>query len=119
MRYSSRSGLMILVQLCMTSGFLALSPPLLAQTYAVKINPALNGFDVAIEPVTSTDMLVVNLTNRSTVKLRCDLRYDAAPQPLARKVTFVDPGKTEPSVFKAKRTWHSVVVDVNCKAAKP
>ena len=119
MRYSSDSMVVILTQLCATSGLLALSPPSLAQTYAMKINPTLNGFDVAIEPVASTDMLVVNLTNKSTVKLRCDLRYDAAPQPLARKVTFVDPGKTEPSVFKAKRTWHSVVVDVNCKAAQP
>ena len=119
MRYSSRSGLMIFIQLCAATGFLMQSPPSLAQTYTVKIIPTLNGFDVAIEPVASTDMLVVNLTNKSTVKLRCDLRYDAAPQPLSRKVTFVDPGKTEPSVFKAKRTWHSVDVDVNCKAAKP
>jgi hypothetical protein len=83
----------------------------------VEIHPTLNGLDVEIEPVATSEMLVVNLSNRTDKKIRCDLRYDAAPQTLSRKVTFVDPGKTEPSVFKAKRKWHTVAVDVNCKAA--
>lgn len=86
-----------------------------AQTYSVHVHPELNGLDVRIEPVASTAMLVVKLTNATDTKVRCDLRYDAAPQPLYRKTTFVDPGKTEQSVFSAKRKWMSVDVYVACK----
>ncbi len=85
-----------------------------AQTYSVNINPTLNGLDIKIEPVATTGMLVVKLTNDSNQKVRCNLRYDAAPQPLYRKTTYVDPGKTEQSVFRAKRKWFSVDVDVEC-----
>ena len=85
-----------------------------AQTYSVNINPTLNGLDIKIEPVATTGMLVVKLTNNTGQKVRCNLRYDAAPQSLYRKTTYVDPGKTEQSVFRAKRKWFSVDVDVEC-----
>jgi hypothetical protein len=85
-----------------------------AQTYSVNINPTLNDLDIQIEPVATTAMLVIKLTNRTDRKVRCDLRYDAAPQPLYRKTTYVDPGKTEQSVFRAQRKWFSVDVTVEC-----
>ena len=88
-----------------------------AQTYLVNINPTLNGLDIGVEPVAQSGVLVVKLTNRTTQQVRCDLRYDAAPQPLYRKTTFVDPGKTEQSVFRAKRKWLSVDVAVECRVA--
>jgi len=101
---------------------LALSMPAtgaVAQTYSVNINPALNGLDIGIEPVAQSGVLVVKLTNKTAQKVRCDLRYDAAPQPLYRKTTYVDAGKTEQSVFRAKRKWLSVDVAVECKLAGP
>jgi hypothetical protein len=50
--------------------------------------------------------------------VRCALRYEAQPQPIYRTTTYVDPGKTEQSVFRAKRKWYQVAVDVECKAAE-
>jgi hypothetical protein len=88
-----------------------------AQTYSVNINPTLNGLDVGIEPVAQSGVLVIKLTNKTAQKVRCDLRYDAAPQPLYRKTTYVDAGKTEQSVFRAKRKWLSVDVAVECQLA--
>jgi hypothetical protein len=87
-----------------------------AQTYSVKIHPQLNDLDIKIEPVENTGVLVVKLTNATDKKVRCDLRYDAAPQTPYRKTTYVDPGKTEQSVFHAKRKWMTVDVNVECKA---
>jgi hypothetical protein len=95
--------------------FLALDA--FAQTYSVDINPTLNGLDVAIEPVPSPEMLVIKLTNRTETKVRCKLRYDAAPQTPFRTTTNIGPGRTESSVFRARRLWHSVSVDVDCKPA--
>jgi len=89
-----------------------------AQTYTVDIHPTLNGLDVKIEPVTTSGMLVVKLTNATDKKVRCDLLYDAAPQIPYRKTTYIDPGKTEDSVFSAKRKWTSVDVDVKCKTVE-
>jgi hypothetical protein len=89
-----------------------------AQTYSVDIHPKLNGLDVKIEPVATPGMLIVRLTNATDKKVRCDLRYDAAPQTPYRKTTYVDPGKTEDSVFSAKRKWMSVDVDVECKTVE-
>ena len=85
-------------------------------TYTVDIRPDLDGLDIKIEPVAQTGILVVQLTNKSDKKVRCDLRYDAAPQALLRKSTYIDPGKTEVSDFRAKRKWFSVTVDVKCRA---
>jgi hypothetical protein len=89
-----------------------------AQTYSVNVNPTLNGLDIGIEPVAQSGVLVVKLANKTGQKVRCDLRYDASPQPLYRKTTFVDPGKTEQSVFRAKRKWVSVDVSVECRLAE-
>jgi hypothetical protein len=100
---------------------LALSMPAaeaIAQTYSVNVNPTLNGLDIGIEPVAQSGVLVMKLTNKTEQKVRCDLRYDAAPQPLYRKTTYVDPGKTEQSVFRAKRKWLSVDVAVECRLAE-
>jgi hypothetical protein len=100
---------------------LALSMPAaeaIAQTYSVNVNPTLNGLDIGVEPVAQSGVLVMRLTNKTDKKVRCDLRYDAAPQPLYRKTTYVDPGKTEQSVFRAKRKWLSVDVAVECRLAE-
>ncbi|HEX9208610.1 MAG TPA: hypothetical protein VF851_10255 [Steroidobacteraceae bacterium] len=96
---------------------LACGSPALAQTYDVKVDTELNGLDVKVEPVPMSGLLIVKLTNQSTQKVRCDLRYDAAPQPLYRKTTYVDPGKTEQSEFRAKRKWFEVEVKVECRPA--
>ena len=90
----------------------------LAQTYDVKVNAELNGLDVKIEPVAMTGMLVVKLTNQTTQKVRCNLRYDASPQALYRKTTYIDPGKTEQSEFRAKRKWFEVEVAVECQPSE-
>lgn len=100
---------------CALAALLLAATDALAQTYSVNINPTLNGLDIGVEPVAQSGVLVVKLTNRTTQRVRCDLRYDAAPQPLYRKTTFVDPGKTEQSVFRAKRKWLSVDVAVECR----
>jgi hypothetical protein len=93
------------------------APLALAQTYEVELDAELNGLDVKIEPVATTGMLIVKLTNQATQKVRCDLRYDASPQPLYRRTTYVDPGKTEQSEFRAKRKWFKVAVRVECQPA--
>jgi len=110
----SGSNLRSSVRLFAALAFATLAIDAAAQTYSVEINPTLNGLDVKIEPVATSGMLVVNLTNRTDKKVRCDLRYDASPQPIYRKATYVEPGKTESSVFKAKRKWFSVSVNVEC-----
>ena len=86
-----------------------------AQDYTVEVRPVLNDLAIKIEPVANTGVLVVNLTNNSGTKVRCALRYDAAPQVPYRKTEYIEPGKTVGSVFRAKRKWFSVVVDVTCE----
>jgi hypothetical protein len=86
-----------------------------AQTYQVEVHEELNGLDVKVDTVESTGMLVVNLTNNSATKVKCDLRYDAAPQPTYRTRTYVDAGKTASSTFRARRKWFTVEVDVRCE----
>jgi len=95
---------------------LAAAPAWAEATYTVDVKPDLDGLDIKIEPVAQTGILVVQLTNKSDKKVRCDLRYDASPQAIYRKSTYVDPGKTEVSDFRAKRKWFSVTVDVKCRA---
>jgi hypothetical protein len=102
-------------------GVLAFMLPLsdaLAQNYSVHVLATLDDLDVKIEPVTNTGMLVIRLTNKNAIKVRCDLRYDAPPQALYRTTTYVDPGKTEQSVFRARREWFAVNVNVECTPAK-
>jgi hypothetical protein len=104
--------------ICVVLALCALGAEAVAQTYSVNVNPTLNGLDIGVEPVAQSGVLVMKLTNKTEQKVRCDLRYDAAPQPLYRKTTYVDPGKTEQSVFRAKRKWLSVDVAVECRLAE-
>jgi hypothetical protein len=89
-----------------------------AQTYSVNLKPLLHDLDIKIEPVETTGLLVIKLTNKTDGKVRCDLVYDAAPQPLYRTTTYVDPGKTEQSTFLEQQQWFSVDVTVECKPVK-
>jgi hypothetical protein len=91
------------------------APAAFAQTYTVDIRPTLNDLDVKIEPVAKSDMLVIRLTNNTDTRIRCQLRYDAAPQTPFRSSLNVGPGRTEQSVFRARRKWFAVVVEVNCE----
>jgi len=92
------------------------APAAFAQTYTVEIRPTLNDLDVKIEPVATTSMLVVRLTNNMDHRVRCRLRFDASPQTPHRSSLNIDPGRTEQSVFRAQRKWFAVVVEVNCEA---
>jgi hypothetical protein len=89
-----------------------------AQTYDVQVNPTLNGLDIKVEPVATTGVLVVNLTNNSAEKVRCDLKYQADPQPPSRAYVFVEPGKTASNALRETQKWFSVTVDVECKPAR-
>jgi len=89
-----------------------------AQTYSVQINPTLNNLNIKIEPVVNPGLLVVNLTNKSDKKVRCDLNFDASPQIPYRTTKFLDPGETEAGVLRATQTWFSVTVNVNCQPAQ-
>jgi hypothetical protein len=113
----ARAGARRLVPALLTVAVCLSGSAALAQTYDVKVDAELNGLDVKIEPVAMTGMLVVKLTNQTAQKVRCDLRYDAAPQTLYRKTTYVDPGKTEQSEFRAQRKWFNVDVKVECRPA--
>jgi hypothetical protein len=92
------------------------APAAFAQTYTVEIRPTLNDLDVKIEPVSKSSMLVLRLTNNADQRIRCRLRYDAQPQTTFRTSLNIDPGRTEQSVFRARRKWFAVVVEVNCEA---
>jgi hypothetical protein len=92
------------------------APAAFAQTYTVEIRPTLNDLDVKIEPVSKSSMLVLRLTNNTDQRVRCRLRYDAAPQTPFRSSLNINPGRTEQSVFRAQRKWFAVVVEVNCEA---
>jgi hypothetical protein len=91
------------------------APAAFAQTYTVEVRPTLNDLDVKIEPVAQTSMLVMRLTNNTDQRVRCRLRYDAPPQTTFRSSLNVNPGRTEQSVFRARRKWFAVVVEVNCE----
>jgi hypothetical protein len=83
--------------------------------YKVEVQPTLNGLPITIEPVPFSGRLVMKLTNGGTEKVRCDLRYDASPQPIRRSYVYLKPGETAENAFQAKRKWFSVTVDVACK----
>lgn len=88
-----------------------------SQTYSVDIRAELNGLDIKIEHVANTRMLVVNLTNNSPTRVRCNLNYDASPQTPLRATRHINPGQRETSVLRAQRRWFSVTVDVVCVPA--
>jgi hypothetical protein len=85
-------------------------------SYTVKVNPTLNGLNVALEPVSAPDVLIMKIANKSDKKIRCDFAYDAQPQRLKRTSTFVKAGETGQNVFKAADHWTKVNVDVTCVA---
>jgi hypothetical protein len=92
------------------------APVAFGQTYTVEVRPTLNDLDIKIEPVATTSMLVVRLTNNMDHRVRCRLRFDASPQTPRRSSVNIDPGRTEQSVFRAQRKWFAVAVEVNCEA---
>jgi len=88
-----------------------------SQVYTVDIRPELNGLDIKIEHVANSRMLVVNLTNNSPTRVRCNLHYDASPQTPLRTTRHINPGKRETSVLRAQRRWFTVTVDIVCVPA--
>jgi hypothetical protein len=91
-------------------------PVALAQNYTVEVTPHLNGLDIKIEPVSNPGVLVVNLTNNTAQKVRCDLNFEADPQLPFQTFVFVGPGKTGSATLRATQQWFDVSVDVRCKA---
>jgi len=88
-----------------------------SQVYTVDIRPVLNDLDIKVEHVADSRMLVVNLTNNSPTRVRCDLRFDASPQTPHRATRHINPGKRGSSTLRAQRRWFSVTVDVVCVPA--
>jgi hypothetical protein len=86
-------------------------------TYEVEVKAELNGLPVRVEPQPFDGRLVMKLTNDGNAKVRCDLRYDASPQPIRRSYVYLEPGETAENSFQAKRRWFNVTVDVTCKPA--
>lgn len=91
------------------------TPSAWAVTYTVDVQSELGGLPIAIDTVPMDGVLTVRLTNNADVKVRCDLRYDASPQPIGRSYVYLEPGKTEQDAFRAKRNWYQVAVEVKCK----
>ncbi len=89
----------------------------IAQTYSVDVKSTLNDLDVKVTPVAQSGLLVMKLKNNTSEKIRCDLRYDAQPQPPTRSTVFVKPGKEASDVLRETRKWFSVTVDVECRNA--
>lgn len=87
-------------------------------TYEVEVKAELNGLPVTVEPVPFDGRLVMKLTNGSDAKVRCDLRYDASPQPIRRSSVYLKPGETAENSFRAARKWFGVTVDVTCKPSE-
>ncbi len=90
-------------------------PAFAASTYDVEVKPELNGLPIEIESQPFDGRLVMKLTNGGDTKVRCDLRYDASPQPIGRSYVYLKPGETAENSFQAKRKWFSVTVTVTCK----
>ena len=88
-----------------------------SQIYTVDIRPVLNDLAIEIGHVADSRKLVVNLTNNSPTRVRCDLRFDASPQTPQRSTRHINPGQTGTSVLRAQRRWFSVTVDVVCVPA--
>ena len=91
------------------------TPSAWAVTYTVDVQSELGGLPIAIDTVPMDGVRTVRLTNNADVKVRCDLRYDASPQPIGRSYVYLEPGKTEQDAFRAKRNWYQVAVEVKCK----
>ena len=100
-----------------TAAALLLATVAFAQTYTVQVNATLNDLDIKVEHVAQSTMLIMTLTNNTDTRVRCNLRYDAAPQTPRRSTVFVNPDRTEQNVFRAQRRWFSVTVNVECSPA--
>ncbi len=87
-----------------------------ALSYKVSINPTLNGLDVAFTTQETERLLIVNVTNKTDQKIRCDFTYDAPPQMLFRSTSWVKPDSSGLNNFNITRRLYNVKVDVECKA---
>jgi hypothetical protein len=88
-----------------------------SHNYTVDIRPVLNGLDIEIAQIAKASALVLNLTNNSPTRVRCNFNYNAPPQSPLRATRHIDPGRTETSVLRAHRRWFRVTVDVVCVPA--
>jgi hypothetical protein len=88
-----------------------------SQVYTVDIRPVLNDLDIKIEHVANSSMLVMNLTNNSPTRVRCNLLFDASPQSPQRSTRHINPDQRTSIVLRAQRRWFSVRVDVTCEPA--
>jgi hypothetical protein len=98
----------------------AIALPLAAvadSTYKVKVNTLLDGADVKVDYQSYETILIVSLNNIGENRARCEVNFDASPQVPARKVKFVDPGKSVTAELRADRMWFEVDVQVKCTAA--
>jgi hypothetical protein len=111
----SRSMFRSLAVLLLAIG--ALTAHAQSNIYSVEIRPTLNDLDIKVEHVAQASTLVVNLTNNSPTRVRCNLRFDPSPQTPVRRTRHIDPGRTDSTVLRAKRRWFSVTVDVECVPA--
>lgn len=105
-------GIALCALACITAAAIA------EATYEVEVKAELNGLPIEIEPQPFDGRLVMRLTNGSDTKVRCDLRYDASPQPIRRSSVYLKPGETAENSFQAARRWFSVTVDVTCKPSE-
>lgn len=96
---------------------LASASALAEATYEVRLESELNGLDVEVTTIENPGGLIVQIRNGSPHKVRCTVRLDAQPQPLARKTVYVEPGRTEDAAFVAKRKWFDVEVRLECEPA--
>jgi len=114
-RRTGRGAAIVMLVLALGPLAMVLADSAFAQTYQVNLQKELNGLDLKVDTVESTGMLVVNFTNNAATKVKCDLRYDASPQPIYRTRVYVEPGKSASSAFRARRKWFTVDVDVRCE----
>ncbi len=107
-----RPALLPFVMLCLALG--ASVARAQSHNYTVDIRPVLNGLDIEIGHVAKAQALVVDLTNKSPTRVRCNVNFNAPPQTPLRTTRHIDPGRSETSVLRAHRRWFRVTVDVVC-----
>jgi hypothetical protein len=115
--FAGRHGAVLAALASALLGFFSPVAGAQSQNYEVDIQPELNGLDIAIEPVASSGMLVVNMTNNSPTRVRCKVNFDASPQTPSRSTHHIDSGKRESAVLRAQRRWFSVTVGIVCTPA--
>lgn len=85
-----------------------------AREYPIQVNPTLNGLNVVIDPVIAGRLVIIKLTNKADRVARCELEFLNGPQFPFRRVTRIEPGKTEPIPFSPDREVTSLTVNVDC-----